>query len=141
MYARYLWGEKVPLPEAWASYSTGTNILYRDQALAYWIEMSRDDLWTFDQLGYLVGVVMDASESVPMLDQWARDVASLRLPRPKPQGRKRVDRSEDALIVDAIAVFTLFGNSRREACRIIGEVLHKSPEAVESAWRRYNETV
>ena len=140
-YTRYLWGLKVPLPKAWADYSTGTNILYRDRALAYWIDMSRDDPWTFDQLGDLVGALMDVGESVPALDQWAREVASRRVERPNPKGRKRVDRSEDARIVFAIVGLTLFGKSRREACRIIGEVLHKSPEAVESAWRRYNETV
>lgn len=142
-YARYLWGEMVPLPEAWECHSSGTNVLYRDRALAYWIEMSQCDPWTFDQLRDLLDSVMNSGETVPpALDCWAREFAAGRLRRPRLRGRKRVNRYEDAQIVLLVVFLVeLLGKSRREACRILGEGLNKSPETIESAWRRYNKTV
>ena len=135
----------MPLPEAWArEYAPGTgNFAWRDRVLAYWIEMSERDPWTFDDVGDLLAAMLDSGEDVPpRLDAWAREVASRRRSRPTPSGRRRADRSEDARIVLLLVMYTrLFGDSRREACRIIGRGLHKSPEAIESAWRRYHETV
>ena len=143
-YARLLWGEMAPLPEVWAhDYRPGSrNFGGRDRVLAYWLRMAESDPWTFDQVGDLLGAMLDSGEDVPpCLDTWAREVASRRRSRPRPKGRRRTDRADDSHVALQVRALAMMTGSRREACRIVGGWLAMSPENVESAWRRWNATV
>ena len=134
--ARYDWGEKFQLTDQWrCDVSPQTEALFpdrRDKLLAFWIERSETDDWTFEQLRELLGAMMNAGESVPpALDQWAREVAARRRKRPTRTGPKG-DRTRDFRIAGMVHALSS-AMSGRAAKRLIGESLHMSEEAVEGA--------
>ena len=136
---RWDWGEMVPLTDQWqCEVSPQTEALFpdrRDRMLAYWLEQSETDPWTFDELGELLGAMMDAGESVPpALDQWAREVAARWRNRPTRTGPKG-DRTRDFRIAGMVHALSS-AMSGRAAKRLIGESLHMSEEAVEGARAR-----
>ena len=132
-FARYLWEEKMPLPDAWAQHSPS----FHDRILAYWIEKSESDEWTFDQLRNLLGNMMDTDEPVlPPLQRWAYEVAAGRRKCPTRRGPKG-DRTRDAHIAARVYILRK-GMSQRAAERLLADELNMSPEAVASARRRGN---
>ena len=137
--ARNEWGLKVPLVDQWQrEVSPHTETLFPDRRvklLAYWLEQSETDEWTFDQLGELVGALMDAGEAVPALDQWAREVAARRRTRPKRRGPKG-DRTRDFTVAALVHTLSRAGMSGRTAKRLLANTLHQSEEAIESARAR-----
>ena len=76
------WVLRERLPDHWARIDPDQ----RDRALAFWIRASETDEWTFEQLRDLVGAAMDAGESAPALDQWAREVTARRRRKADPHG-------------------------------------------------------
>ncbi len=137
--ARCDWGENFPLTDQWRrEVSPQTEALFpdrRDKLLAFWIEKSETDDWTFDQLGDLVGAMIDAGEDVPALDRWAREVAARRRKRPTRTGPKG-DRTRDFHIAALVEILSRSGMSQRAAKRLLKDTFHMSEEAVESARAR-----
>lgn len=128
---RWDWGEKVPLADQWRH-----KVGRRDKMLAYWIEMSATDEWTFAQLQALLADFLDAGEPVPTtLQAWANDVAIGRRRGPSRRGPKG-DRTRDARIAAAVHILSEAGMSERAAKRLLSGALHKSEEAIESARAR-----
>ena len=120
-----------PLPDMWRDLSEAGRV----KALPYWINKAEHDPWAFRQLGDLAAVILDAGDRLPApLSAFATEVLRGARERPK---RWRSDPSRDARIAGMVlAMHDLGGMSQRQACRIVGEALRMSPEAVESARRR-----
>ena len=129
------WMLREPLTTQWALIEPDE----RDHVLAFWIRASESDAWTFDQLGDLVGTVMNAGEEIPTLDQWAREVASRRRCTPTRRGPKGDRRTDFRTMLDVALRTEFFGMSKRAAYREIGAETNRSPEAVESASKRGNQ--
>ena len=135
---RWDWGEMVPLTDQWrCEVSPQTEARFpdrRDRMLAYWIENSQTDQWTFDQLGVLLDSMIGTETIPPALGLWAYEVAARRRKRPTRPGPKG-DRTRDCRIA-GIVHFLSGAMSGRAAKRLIGKALHMSEEAVESARAR-----
>ena len=69
-FVRFEWGEKVPLRETWTGCSEGKNVQLRGPALAYWIEKSETDKWTFDQLIDQLDALLDSGRVPTALERW-----------------------------------------------------------------------
>ena len=138
--ARCDWPDKIPLADQWrGEVSPQTEALFpdrRNKLLAFWIEKSETDDWTFDQLCDLIGaVIIDAGEEVPALNQWALEVAARRRKLPTRTGPKG-DRVRDFDIAAIVEILSECGMSKRAAKRTLADVYHKSEEAIESARAR-----
>ena len=122
---RFLWGEQFPLtPDNSAS------------ALAFWINKSATDPWTFGDLKRLLGQLMDDGLAIPpALDAWAREVAAGRREAPRRTGPKG-DRTRDFRIAGVVAMLQDFGMSQRAAVQFVARTTGKSAQAVHSARRR-----
>ena len=131
-YARYLWALQIPLTTAWERYSEGSNVHYRERALAYWIGQSESDEWAFDQLDTLRETMASRYESAPALDLWAREVADGQRKRPTRRGPK-VKRSRDVRIATVVRLLSDNGMSERAVKRMLARALHKGEEGIESA--------
>ena len=124
-WAKFLWGEKVPLDSGASA-----------TVLAYWIEKSESDPWTFDDLTHWLGVFVDnGKHPPPALGQWACEVAAKRRTRPARTGPQS-DRTGDARIAVAVAILEDGGMKQKLAIDHIGRMLNKSPEGIKSARRR-----
>ena len=137
---RWDWGEKVPLVDQWR-HKVGalTEELFpdrRDEMLAYWIEMSETDEWTFEQLQALLADILDADEPVPTaLQAWGNGVATGLRQSPSRRGPKG-DRTRDARIAAFVHILSEAGVSQRATKRVLAQALGKSEEAIESARAR-----
>ena len=130
----YQWAQKVPLVDQWPQVRGQRQ--FRLAYLAYWVEKSESDPWTFHQLQELLGSMIDAGERVPAaLQSWANEVASGRRREPRRTGPKG-DRTKDCWIAAGVHILSKCGMSQREVKRQMGRVLSKSEEAIESARRR-----
>lgn len=79
---------------------------------------------------------MDAGESVPALDQWAREVAAGRRRAPNRRGPKGDPCADFRTLADVILRTEFGGQSKRAAYKEIAAATNRSSEAVESAARR-----
>ena len=107
-------------------------------ALAYWIEKSTGDPWTFDDLLRLIGGALDEQRDLPTaLERWAFEVATGRRARPIKRGPPS-NHWNDAVVWAFVELLSGEGGSmsQAEAFRQVGDVIHRSPEAVASARRR-----
>ena len=109
-----------------------------DDALAFWIEKSSIDNWTFDDLERLVGELIDDADAPipPALNQWALECAAGRRARPNRRGPKPNRRRDIAIMLCVEIALGHFGDSQSAAFRRIGSGLNMSAKAVESARRR-----
>ena len=126
--AKKYWVLRLPLePDAGAS------------VLAFWIEKSKSDEWTFDDLGRVLGAMLDDGLTPPRpLALWACEVAAKRRARPTRTGPKS-DPKKDAIIgafTELLLATDKAITSERAAIRKVGAVLGKSPEGVKSACLR-----
>ena len=125
------WADMVPFTDRWPG-----NPDSRDRTLAYWIEKSESDEWSFTQLQQLLGQIVDTGGDIPdALQRWANEVASNRRKLQKRTGPKG-NRTRDAWIAAFVDIATEAGLSQRAAAQYIGRVLGMSAEAVVSARRR-----
>ena len=108
-------------------------------ALAYWIEQSSSDEWSFDDLERLIGVFLDDGRELrdfpPALARWATEVAGRRRTRPNRPGPK-TDPKRDVAITILVDYLVGEGHSQREAMRLLGDGLSLSPKTIESCRRR-----
>ena len=139
--ARCDWADKIPLADQWRrEVSPQTEALFpdrRNKLLAFWIEKSETDDWTFDQLSDLVRAMIDAGEEVPaLLNQWALEVAA-RWRKLQTRTGPKGDRVRDFEIAVMVELLSEWGSmSKRAAKRMLAGELHKSEEAIESARAR-----
>ena len=136
-YVRKLWALRSPLD------LDGESPVSR---LAYWIEQSGRDPWTYDDLQRLIGELLDTGrDPPPPLEHWAREVAAGRRNRPNRSGPKS-DSRRDLIIRVLVEMMSgeeafdgQFGfrkMTQKQAFKLIADALHKSPEAIAGARRR-----
>ena len=105
--------------------------------LAFWIEKSKSDEWTFDDLGRALGAIIDDGLTPPpALALWACEVAAKRRARPTRTGPKS-DPKKDAILATFTALLQAKdATSERAAVRKVGGLPGMSAEGVRSAGRR-----
>ena len=108
-----------------------------DSALAFWIEKSNSDEWSFDDLGRLLGTMLDDGLTpAPALALWAYEVAAKRRARPTRTGPKSNPRKDIYIATFSALIQSTSGMSERAANRRVGAKLNMSPEGVRSACLR-----
>ena len=104
-------------------------------AYAFWIEKSRTDPWSWDDLSRAVGTALDNGlELPPPLARWAAEKAAER--RPQPSQRRPINPRRDAGIAAVVMLMVETGSSQSQAFHTIGDILGMSPKTIESARRR-----
>ena len=109
-------------------------------AYAFWIEKSKRDPWTYDDLtrawGMALALTLDGAGRPPgLLGRWAMEKAAGWHPRPVQY--RPSDPHRDFLIYSTVEIMDTLGMGQREAFQWIGDKLRKSPKTIESAYRRH----
>ena len=123
-WAKFLWIEKRPL-DCRAS----------PKVLAYWIEKSESDPWTFDDLSHLVGAFLDSGDQIPTaLEKWASEVAAKRRTRPARTGPTSDRTSDVRIALTALVCKKLFGMTQESVNKLRRPV--RSLDSFKGALRR-----
>ena len=128
----FLWKQRKPLIETWRALADGE----RDTALAFWLEASNVDKWTFDELKTLLRECRAAGRVPPILADWGLAVAAEQTYPPIRPGRQ-TNYAEDLHVMMAV-VFrqARLGETVHAACQAVAETTNRSYEGVRAAYKR-----